>query len=144
MQEKHFSMVRLYSAAASKKVTGQSAVARALNVSPQRVKNWESRGLSETGARLAQGVFGCDANWLLKENAPGFEYDTAPAQRPLPLTESNVQYLPPAKPDPMTSEMLALFARLDTSAKAELLTFMRGFVAGRSPHQDGAASVSAG
>lgn len=61
----HESMVRLYKIALDKGIRGQSAVARELNESPQTVKNWESRGISVTGALKAQGLFGCDANWIL-------------------------------------------------------------------------------
>lgn len=58
-------MARLYKIALEKKgLAGQSALARELNESPQTVKNWESRGISKTGALKAQDVFGCDANWL--------------------------------------------------------------------------------
>jgi hypothetical protein len=56
----------LYQAAAElQNVQGQSAVARLLNVSPQVMKNWEARGVSEGGALLAQKIIGCDANWVL-------------------------------------------------------------------------------
>lgn len=57
---------RLYEAADElRDVRGQSAVARLLNVSPQVMKNWEARGVSEGGALLAQKIIGCDANWIL-------------------------------------------------------------------------------
>jgi hypothetical protein len=60
-------MVLLYEAARkhSKEIKGQSAIAKALNASPQTVKNWETRGVSKAGAMVAQDVFGCDANVLL-------------------------------------------------------------------------------
>lgn len=61
----HDSMTRLYSVAAEKGTVGQSNLARKLGESPQTVKNWESRGLSKSGAMAAQEQFGCDANWLL-------------------------------------------------------------------------------
>lgn len=67
MQILHESVERLYAAAKElRDVTGQSAVARLLNVTPQVVKNWESRGLSSDGALLAQKTIGCNANWLLE------------------------------------------------------------------------------
>lgn len=63
----HATVDRLYLAAQQlRDVKGQSAVARLLEVSPQVVKNWESRGLSNEGALLAQKTIGCDANWLLE------------------------------------------------------------------------------
>lgn len=61
----HESMSRLYRAARELGgVTGQSAVARALNESPQTVKNWEKRGISAEGAITAERVFGCRAAWV--------------------------------------------------------------------------------
>lgn len=66
-QELHPSAQRLYEAARDlKKITGQSAVARLLNASPQTLKNWEARGVSKTGAITAQELIGCNANWLLE------------------------------------------------------------------------------
>ncbi|MDP3228495.1 MAG: hypothetical protein Q8N13_11040 [Acidovorax sp.] len=66
MAQVHPTIARLYEAAnILRDVKGQSAVARLLNVTPQVVKNWETRGLSNEGALLAQNYIGCDANWLL-------------------------------------------------------------------------------
>lgn len=63
----HESMTRLY--AAAHKVKGKklspSDLARALAESPQRIHNWESRGISKEGALKAQQEFNCNANWLL-------------------------------------------------------------------------------
>lgn len=61
----HISMTMLYKIAEQNGINGQSALARALNESPQTVKNWESRGISKSGAIKAQETFGCDANELL-------------------------------------------------------------------------------
>lgn len=62
----HESTQRLYDAARLlRNVTGQSAVARLLDVTPQVAKNWELRGVSEAGALTAQIRIGCDANWIL-------------------------------------------------------------------------------
>lgn len=61
----HPSMVRLYQAAKELRgVTGQSALARLLNASPQAVKNWEGRGVSKSGALTAEEVIGCSALWI--------------------------------------------------------------------------------
>lgn len=58
-------MERLYSAAKELKgLNGQSALARALNTSPQTVHNWELRGISKQGLLLAQRVIGCSAQWV--------------------------------------------------------------------------------
>lgn len=65
LPDMHPSMERLYLAAQTLgKVTGQSNVARALLESPQTVKNWETRGISDAGAIKAEGAFGCRAHWL--------------------------------------------------------------------------------
>lgn len=62
----HDSMVKLHGFVAEKlQLVGQSVVARKMNETPQVVKNWEGRGISEGGALNAQRLFGCDANWLL-------------------------------------------------------------------------------
>lgn len=61
----HEQTERLYQAAkVLKNVTGQSAVARLLNASPQTVKNWESRGVSKEGMIAAQEAIGCSSTWL--------------------------------------------------------------------------------
>lgn len=61
---------RLYEAADRlRDVRGASAVARLLGVSPQVMKNWELRDVSEGGALLAQMHIGCDANWILGQHS---------------------------------------------------------------------------
>ncbi len=61
----HETATRLYQAAFELKgIKGQSAVARALNMSPQTVKNWESRGVSKQGMLGAQKAFGVAAGWI--------------------------------------------------------------------------------
>lgn len=58
-------MQRLYEAAdALKGIRGQSDVARALNMSPQTLNNWEARGMSKSGMIQAQSILGCSASWL--------------------------------------------------------------------------------
>lgn len=67
----HPSMARLYQAARElKDVVGQSAVGRLLNASPQTIKNWETRGVSKTGAITAQEIVGCTATWVLDGTGP--------------------------------------------------------------------------
>jgi len=66
MEKIHPTMARLYEAAALLKgLSGQSEVARALNMSPQRVNNWEVRGISQEGANKAQLGLGINATWIL-------------------------------------------------------------------------------
>jgi hypothetical protein len=61
----HPQMTRLYQAAAELcKAEGQSAIAKLLNISPQRVNNWEVRGISNEGLLSAQEIIGCNAIWL--------------------------------------------------------------------------------
>ena len=56
---------RLYLAARHlANTTGQSAVAAKLGVSPQMVKNWETRGVSYEGMITAEERFGCLASWI--------------------------------------------------------------------------------
>ena len=58
-------MTRLYEAAKKlKKVDGQSALAKFMNTSPQKINNWESRGISSEGLLTAQELIGCNAIWI--------------------------------------------------------------------------------
>jgi hypothetical protein len=62
----HESMNRLYQAALELGgIKGQSAVARALDCSPQVVQNWEKRGISNKAALSAERIFGCSARWIM-------------------------------------------------------------------------------
>lgn len=45
-------------------MSGQTALARLLNSTPQTLHNWEQRGISKQGLLLAQKVVGCSASWL--------------------------------------------------------------------------------
>ena len=61
----HETMTRLYQAAKELKgITGQSELARAINASPQTIKNWESRGVSKEGMLEAEKMIGCSALWI--------------------------------------------------------------------------------
>jgi SOS-response transcriptional repressor LexA len=62
----HDTMERLYAAAkALKEIEGQSDLARFMNISPQRINNWEARGISMEGALLAQRAIGCSADFII-------------------------------------------------------------------------------
>lgn len=64
-------MTRLYQAATELKgITGQAALARALDSSSQTLHNWELRGISKQGLVLAQRVIGCSASWLETGTGP--------------------------------------------------------------------------
>ena len=61
----HETMTRLYQAAKElKNIEGQSALARYLDSTPQKLKNWESRGISSQGMIQAAQVLGLDIEWL--------------------------------------------------------------------------------
>jgi len=63
----HETMKRLYTAAMEiKGITSQSELAKRLCVSPQKVSNWETRGISSQGILEAAACIGCSANWLWK------------------------------------------------------------------------------
>lgn len=89
----HETMKRLYAAAELlKQVTGQSAVARLLNASPQTVKNWEARGVSKQGMLDAEQLIGCRSSWV--RTGDGDMADLSPSsdtQASLNGTESNAE-----------------------------------------------------
>lgn len=64
----HETMVRLYQAA--KELNGidgrgaKSEIARLFGVSPQQIKNWERRGISNRGMIDASKILGISASWL--------------------------------------------------------------------------------
>jgi DNA-binding transcriptional regulator YiaG len=144
MKQMHFSMVRLYKAAQRKGVIGQSAVAHAMNFSPQRVKNWESRGISEEGARIAQATFGCSSNWLINESANENDGQSVAIEPTTLAKEPYVDLFPPRQLDRQTTELVDLFNQLDARGKTEHLNYLKGYVAGRQPLQDGQALSVAG
>lgn len=81
MQPMQPSMQTLYKIAREKKeIKTPTAVARVMEVSQQRLKNWEKRGISKEGAMKAQAVFGIDSNALLASDigtqATVMVYDT--------------------------------------------------------------------
>ena len=78
-KERHPSMERLFCAVKNKGIAGPSELASRMNVSEQVITNWSARGISATGALLAQKIFGCDANWLLHDLQGGFEPNQAAA-----------------------------------------------------------------
>lgn len=85
----HASIERLYEAAAKiKGVTGKSNVARLLNISPQTLKNWEVRGISNEGAITAQQVMGCSAVWITDGTGPMSTTTVELLRYPVPLNSS--------------------------------------------------------
>ena len=70
----HPTMQRIYEA------TGldQSALAFAINKSPQAVNNWDMRGISKNGLTLILEKFNINSDWVLTGNG-----DKSLAQQPL-------------------------------------------------------------
>lgn len=99
MRDMHESMLRLYKFAREhKKITGQTELGVALGgESPQTVKNWEARGISQRGANLAQKKFGCDANWLLGKSEIALHTDRDQSTSRLIATESDNPWIWPFK-----------------------------------------------
>lgn len=85
----HPSMKRLYDAASrlTPSIGGQSELARALQQSPQTVKNWETRptGVSASGASKAQQLLGISSTWILEGALPMFIGAPASASQPAGL-----------------------------------------------------------
>jgi hypothetical protein len=130
MSEIQPTTARLYQAADDlRDVKGQSAVARLLNVSPQVMKNWEARGVSEGGALLAQKIIGCDANWILSgAGAKQTTYKTTgkPANV-MALHEKPADYL--VSPGwPFLSFNQDDWNAMDADSKAQIETYARGLV----------------
>ncbi len=61
----HPSVAALYRAALLREDKQPADVARRMNVSPQRLQNWESRGISKQGALQAQKTYDVDATALM-------------------------------------------------------------------------------
>lgn len=86
--EMHETTARLYEAV--EKIRGGEAkpttLARILNVSPQTMSNWESRGLSLDGMIDAQKHIGCSAVWLRSGEGP--MVFSEPVSRPSELSDA--------------------------------------------------------
>lgn len=67
----HDTMTRLYEAIQTTRgVSGQTPVARLMNVSPQLIRNWEQRGVSLEGMLDAQEIMSVNAVWIRKGDGP--------------------------------------------------------------------------
>ncbi len=100
--------------------------------------NWASGKTKKIKAEpllLAAKLFGVTPDWLATGQGPKFIEGT----QTLSIREKTVEYLPQPKPDKLTTELIYLFGQLDRAGKQEYLVYLRGFVAGRSPHKDGQA-----
>lgn len=115
----HETMERLYAAALKiKGVEGQTNVAGLLNDSPQRLANWEKRGVSNRGALKVQRVIGCNSLWIMTGDGNMID-------GPLSTKEpSAADYLPRAKTSDEAA-LLAAFNTLDRKAQALALAEMQ-------------------
>lgn len=95
MEAIHHSAERLYEAVAVLRgVRGQSAVARLLNVSPQMLAHWETRGVSSGGAISIEAMLGIPAHWLLSGQLPPGSVDPLLAAKSgYSAGEATAQYL---------------------------------------------------
>ena len=74
----HAQTKRLYEAAKELRgIQGPSELARALNISPQTLNNWERRGMSKPGLIVAQRSLGCSAVWLESGEGKGLQHSKA-------------------------------------------------------------------
>ena len=109
-------MQRLYEhLKTTKQIVGQSAVGAAMGESPQTVKNWEYRGISQRGANLAQKKFDCDANWLL-----GTKAQSAAAPTAAPDLHLKVKTTEAAWGWPFKSITVAQYSQLDEDQRIEI------------------------
>lgn len=130
----HPSMLRLYSVSKVEK----SALADLLNVSPQRVRNWEIRGLSKEAALEAQRKFGCDSNWLLGVEP---KYDTKPV-RPSKMSATEVSsYARGAvvPQDKWITEAVNLLESIPPEKREGAVSVLRAHVQSIGPPRDGQA-----
>lgn len=88
----HPSTERLYQVAAQQKppIVGQSAVAKWLNESPQVVKNWEKRGVSQRGALKLAQQSDVLAGWVL--TGEGAAPSLKPVEAPSPAVTLPAEY----------------------------------------------------
>lgn len=80
--------------------------------------------------------------WVAEANQ-FFKWKERQATTSTIVSEDVVKYFPDRKADKLTEELLELFSQLDTPSKREYLANLRGFVAGRRPHDVGNAPAVA-
>ena len=95
MKKMNEQMARLYLAAKKAgKLTNevdQSGMARLLNVAPQNVNNWESRGPSKEALLDAQANFGVNAIWVSMGTGPMFVGGDTPPSAHWPFRRIDVR-----------------------------------------------------
>lgn len=111
----HETMKRLYVAANDLLgISGQTEVANVMNMSPQRLNNWEARGMSKQGMLEAERAIGCSAVWIESGKGPmasasrlSLSSDTQSASK---SAESNAEDGPMVRPSrlvPVVGEVKA-------------------------------------
>lgn len=101
MSNIHPTMARLYEAAiAGEIIKGkhpQAELARAMNTSSQRIKNWADRGVSKEGAIEALQDLGISLGWVMEGDQPmlisGVRRDAESAVTSVPLGETPPGYV---------------------------------------------------
>jgi hypothetical protein len=124
---------KLYRAAEElRDVRGPSAVARLLGVSPQVIKNWELREVSEGGALLAQRHIGCDANWILGHQDQ-MQKTTRIVKPAMNIArEDGAEYSVTPASWPFLTISLGEWAALDDGQKATAESILKSFINGAS------------
>lgn len=120
-------------------------LAAACKVRPPTSFNWASgKTKSIKGEPLlrAARALGVNPEWLATGSGRKFPEQPGASTSDAGLT--SITQLPPPKLDPLTQDLLDLFSQLDTESKREYLMHLRGFVAGRRPHEVGRAPAVAG
>lgn len=144
------SMEALYKIAREKKtINSPAAVARVMNVTQQRMKNWESRGISKEGAMKAQAIFGLDANALLKAdtaNLPANEIGkkhTKKTPGTTPINEDRERVVGYINPSTITDTFILtaieILRSLKKSQREGAVANLRLYVSQLSPPRDGQA-----
>lgn len=144
----HESARRLYEVAKqmTPPVTGQSAVARWLNVSPQNMTAWEKRGVSRAGALQAQKLSGYNATWILEgtgeeklgeteQSQPGTLFE-APTTDEMELLDNFRHML-----DHDREELAQEIAKRAARAKADIDAYIKRF--GLTPRPASASAKAA-
>ncbi|WP_082887485.1 helix-turn-helix domain-containing protein [Bordetella ansorpii] len=95
MKPMHVQMARLYEAArAAKRLSGtadQRELAELLNVAPQNVNNWESRGPSKEAMLQAQFSYDVNATWVATGKGPMFVGGAAPSDSLWPFHRVDIR-----------------------------------------------------
>lgn len=108
----HPTMTRLYDyVARTKKVIGQSAVAKIMDEVPQTLNNWESRGISKQGLIKAQELFGCHMQWIKTGNGNESINNTITAKQDV------MPYLVSTDGNVFETQLLNFYRRMSTKHK---------------------------